>query len=731
MSDYFQNNIDHIMAELGRVELLIQFHLRNVRRNNENSKNNTLQGLYISETEIDTIINTAGQMKEEEIASSQDPDLYRLVDSLDQLKNDISVKVKESLRRGITLRLYSLKQLFQLSEFDIDVLLLCLLPEINLKYQQVYAYLQDDVTQKSPTVNLVLELLFKSFPEMLEHRNAFLPGASLTKNQIINLHEDRYLKSTPLLNKSLQMDERITSYLLDITRIDSRLFPFTQLVVPKLSLEDIVLPEETRHFFDTLVKQFEEAPICHLYGDNGTGKKATAEAVCSKLGLPVLNVDLDRIPVKEGLLDTVIPIIFREGLLHNAALYLDNFDRLLTDEEGKIKVGNSLLTGLSKYPQWIFIASNQEWQPKETWEDRPFVSVEFPVPSYTMRKQLWEKYWDENTIRENDVDFGDFASKFRLTGGQIHNITINARNLARLREPEYQTLTGQDISSLCRNESSEILNNMARKIQQNYGWKDIILPPDLYEQLQEIYGCVQQSFRVYSDWGFDKKLSLGKGLHVLFSGPSGTGKTMAAGILAHELQLDLYKIDLSQVVSKYIGETEKNLDRIFKEGQTSNSILFFDEADAIFGKRSEVKDAHDRYANIEIAYLLQKMDEYEGMVILATNLRKNIDDAFSRRMHFTLEFPIPEESDRNRIWNNIFPPEAPLDKDVDFTFVARQFRITGGNIKNIALGAAFLAAQNGNIINMKNIIRATKREYQKMGKLCTEDEFAEYINLVK
>ena len=359
MSDYFQNNIDHIMAELGRVELLIQFHLRNVRRNNENSKNNTLQGHYISETEIDTIINTAGQMKEEEIASSQDPDLYRLVDSLDQLKNDISVKVKESLRRGITLRLCALKQLFQLSEFDIDVLLLCLLPEINLKYQQVYAYLQDDVTQKSPTVNLVLELLCKSFPEMLEHRNAFLPGVSLTKNQIINLHEDRYLKSTPLLNKSLQLDERIISYLLDITRIDSRLLPFTQLVVPKLSLEDIVLPEETRHFFDTLVKQFEEAPICHLYGDNGTGKKATAEAVCSKLGLPILNVDLNRIPAKEGLLDTVIPIIFREGLLHNAALYLDNFDRLLTDEEGKIKVGNSLLTGLSKYPQWIFIASNQ------------------------------------------------------------------------------------------------------------------------------------------------------------------------------------------------------------------------------------------------------------------------------------------------------------------------------------------------------------------------------------
>ncbi|MBN2075952.1 MAG: AAA family ATPase [Dehalococcoidales bacterium] len=719
------------MAELGRIELMIRSKLRNMRRDNGNSTNNTLQGLYISDKEIDSIVNTVSYMKEEETPLSLDPDPHQPVDTLNQLKTDISVKEKESLCRGIALRLCTLQQLFQLSEFDIEVLLVCLLPEINLKYQQVFAYLQDDVTQKSPTVNLVLELLCKSLPEMLEHRDAFLPGASLTKNQIINLYEDRYLKSTPLLSKSLQIDERIISYLLEIPQVDSRLLPFTQLLIPRLSLEDIVLAEDTRQFFNTLVKQCEQAPVCHLYGDNGTGKKATAEAVCSKLDIPILDVDLNRVLIKEGQLDTVIPIVFREGLLHNAALYLDNFDTLLPGEESNTNIGNILLAGLLKYPQWIFVASNQEWRPKETWQDRPFVSVEFPVPSYTLRKQLWEKYWDENTIMENDVDFGDFASKFRLTGGQIHNITINARNLARLRESEHQILTGQDISSLCRNESREILNNMARKIQQNYRWEDIILPPDLYEQLHEIYGCVQQSYRVYSDWGFDKKLSLGKGLHVLFSGPSGTGKTMAAGILAHELQLDLYKIDLSQVVSKYIGETEKNLDRIFKEGQTSNSILFFDEADAIFGKRSEVKDAHDRYANIEIAYLLQKMDEYEGMVILATNLRKNIDEAFSRRMHFALEFPIPEEPDRNRIWNTIFPPEAPLDKDVDFAFTARQFRVTGGNIKNIALGAAFLAAQNGNIINMKNIIRATKREYQKMGKLCTEDEFAEYIDLVK
>ena len=250
-------------------------------------------------------------------------------------------------------------------------------------------------------------------------------------------------------------------------------------------------------------------------------------------------------------------------------------------------------------------------------------------------------------------------------------------------------------------------------------------------QLREITDYVKYRHIVFGEWNFEQKVSLGRGLNVLFSGPSGTGKTMAADIMSGELKLDLYKIDLSAVVSKYIGETEKNLDRIFKEAQDSNAILFFDEADAIFGKRSEVRDSHDRYANIEIAYLLQKMEEYDGIVILATNLRKNLDEAFARRMHFSVEFPLPEESDRYRIWQRVFPKEAPLSKDADLQFMARQFKVTGGNIKNIALGAAFLAAADGRVINTEHLIRTTKREYQKIGRLCTEADFGPYFELVK
>lgn len=235
---------------------------------------------------------------------------------------------------------------------------------------------------------------------------------------------------------------------------------------------------------------------------------------------------------------------------------------------------------------------------------------------------------------------------------------------------------------------------------------------------------------VYDQWGFARKIA-GKDLNVLFSGPPGTGKTMAAGIIAAELGLDLYKIDLSQVVSKYIGETEKNLQHIFQAAENSNAILFFDEADTLFGKRSQVKDAHDRYANLEISYLLQQMEEYDGVALLATNLHANVDEAFLRRLKFSIEFPFPDEPARLLIWQEFFPPAVPTSSDIDFPFLARQFKLAGGNIKNIVLNAAFLAAARDEPVSMRHIILAAHREYQKMGKISLESEFGQYYRMVK
>jgi SpoVK/Ycf46/Vps4 family AAA+-type ATPase len=236
---------------------------------------------------------------------------------------------------------------------------------------------------------------------------------------------------------------------------------------------------------------------------------------------------------------------------------------------------------------------------------------------------------------------------------------------------------------------------------------------------------------VLERWGFAARHGVSRGLNILFAGPSGVGKTMAAQILAHDAELDIYRIDLASVVSKYIGETERNLERIFVAARSSNAVLFFDEADALFGKRSEVKDAHDRYANIEVAYLLQRMEDYDGVAILATNLRRNLDDAFARRLHHTIEFPQPEAPDRERLWRAMLPPLAPLSRDIDFGFLARQFELTGGHIRNVVLAAAFLAAEEGTAIAMGHLMRAVARELQKLGRMPSRAEFREHYDLIR
>jgi SpoVK/Ycf46/Vps4 family AAA+-type ATPase len=335
------------------------------------------------------------------------------------------------------------------------------------------------------------------------------------------------------------------------------------------------------------------------------------------------------------------------------------------------------------------------------------------LPDRGARRDLWANALAAHAIVTDERTVDQLAARFRLTLDQITDAVAVARNVGRLNS---RSVLPGDLFAAARTRTDAAPAGLARKIEPSHDWRDLVLEDDTVGQLRELCQQVVEQPVVMEDWGFGRRHTRGKGVSALFAGPSGTGKSTAADLIAGELGLQLLKIDLSQVVSKYIGETEKNLERVFSAAENANAILFFDEADALFGKRSEVRDSHDRYANVEIAYLLERMEEYDGVAILATNLSQNMDDAFVRRLSFVIQFPFPTEADRVRIWKLQFPDEAARDGDIDFAALARDFRLTGGSIRNIVQAAAYLAAGDRRPIGTAHLLHATRREYQKLGR---------------
>ena len=725
----YTTSLQHILAELERIDLLIQCYVAYARQLHATDEN--FQGLYIPEEEVDELLAKPAGLPRWAEASL--PFAQRDVQTaLNQMATTIAQCKLMSTKQGIDLRLEKLSSLFQLSPFEIDALLICLAPEIDLRYERLFGYLQDDVTKRRPSVDLVLNLLSPTFVAKLVARQHFTSTAPLLKHHLLHLFDDPSHQQPPLLNKYLKVDERIVNYLFASDELDARLLPYAQLIVPQIGVDGLLLPADLKRRLVLLTREKvhkDEPLIFYFQGPYGVGKQSVAEALSREVGLRLLVIDGEKLlSADEISFETAVHLLTREALLQNALLYWTGFDALLADDRRAWR--DSLLCALEMRTGLTILAGESTWEPMDALQAATYIRVEFPRPTAVERMQIWPRSLNGALPVEAAVDLAALAAKFRFTAGQIQDAAATARNLARWRDPENGQVSLVDLHAACRLQSNRKLETLARKIVPHYTWNDIVLPNDRVQQLREICNQVKYRTRVYGEWGFDGKLSLGKGLNVLCAGPSGTGKTMGAEIMAGELGQDLYKIDLSTVVSKYIGETEKNLARIFSEAETSNAILFFDEADALFGKRSEVRDSHDRYANIEISYLLQRMEEYDGIVILATNLHKNMDDAFVRRMHFTVEFPFPNEKNRRRIWEKIWPNATPRTPNLDLDFMARRFELAGGNIRNIALASAFLAADDGEVVDMRHLIRATQREYQKMGKVMIEGEFGEYTKHV-
>jgi hypothetical protein len=682
------------------------------------------------EWQIQVTRHTFGALADDEYRGLYVPDAEAdlLAAAPQALPDALHVRRAELAQRRLALAggaspLERASRLFGLSPFECDVLLLALAPEIDMRFERLYAYIQDDVTRKRPSVDLALRLLCATPAERLAQRTAFAADAPLLRHQLVSLFDDNQRHPT-LLARFVKIDERMAAELLGHPILDPQLVPFAALSQPQRALDTLVLPPELHTRLLHIVRERRPLTLA-LQGSYGSGRRAVAEALCAAAGQPLLAVNLEAIAAADDQQppSELIGRALREASLRDAALLWVGAERVLHDETHE-RWRTALVAALDAHPGWNILALERPWEARGAL--RSFLRVELPPLSFSERDQLWRQRLNGSNPGGDVLQV--VASTFRLSGGQIRDAATMARALAHWRAADgAPALEAADLFMACRAQSSGKLESLARKIGTTYRWDDIVLPAEQVGMLQEICIQVRQRRTVLETWGFDRHLAMGKGVNVLFAGQSGTGKTMAAEIIAAELGMELFKVDLSTMVSKYIGETEKNLDRIFTAAREANAILFFDEADSIFGKRSEVKDAHDRYANIEVGYLLQKMEEYDGIVILATNLRKNLDDAFVRRLHVAIDFPCPEEPDRARIWQKVFPASAPLAGDVDLAFLARNFKLAGGNIRNIALLAAYLAAEDGDAITMKHIIRAIRREYQKIGKLVTRAEFGMYL----
>lgn len=722
----FSTGLEHLSAELRVLDLLLLRQVKRLRAAHLLTEDD-MRGLYIPDAHVDALFSQSkSQGIQEPLQGDESQEVQLLTEAIGKLQQDILERVTNSQ----ALPLPHLAKLFDLEQFEIQVLLVCLAPELDLRFETLYAYAQNDVTRKHPTVDLALKLLCKNFAERVAYRGVFDSSASLFRHRLIRLSDDPQDREPTLLSRYMKVDQRIVDYLLEKETIDQNLLPFTQRAAPSAQMRDLQLQGELRSRLPRVIEFFKQNHgALFLHGPYGVGKQATAESICGALKRPLLNVETRLLLQTEHDPATVFALLQREAILQGASLYFSHFEALLADD--KCKYLQALLHALSQPAFPIFLGSEKPWNPSGAWPQTRFIDFELPLPDFPQRLQHWQHALVEKPKEISDEDIALLANQFVLSGRQIQDTVSEANTYAALRPIGQNTLTKDDLYRAARAQSNQGLSQLAQKVELVYKWDDIILPPRFKQQLHEVCASVKYRHIVFSIWNFERKLALGKGVNVLFSGPSGTGKTMAASIVAKDLGRDLYKIDLSNVVSKYIGETEKNLNRIFHEAETSNAILFFDEADALFGKRSEVKDAHDRYANIEVAYLLQKMEEYTGIVILATNLSKNLDDAFARRMQHTIEFPFPDAPSRERIWSGMFPDIAPLSDDVDFGFLARQFELAGGNIRNIALAGALMAAEGGDAITMEHLIVATARELQKMGKMPSQTNFRDYYELIR
>ena len=698
----------YLLARLALIEGRVRA-LVGRRRGEDPAPDDPFRGLYLSDEHIDLIL-TAGVASR--VIDWGDGEALRSLEEEAALVEATAVEAG-----GGTIRLRALARRAGLDPLDTDLLLVALAPDLDARFERLYGYLNDDVTRRRASVALALEMAGSS-PWSAEARSRLSAEGPLVASGLVVVEEE----DRPFLSRSLRVPDRVAAHLLGDDRPDPAVSDLIAAPVADRSPALAGRPQALAGRLAALIT--EGVHLFHLRERAGASAAAVAAAALAGAGRPAVVVDLGHLGAGDDVA-RVARLLRREALLVGAGVVVGPTEAV-ADRGGhavRALAGMVGRSGRAAPDVPVLLYGRAGWEP--SWSRLVPVVTDVDVDTAADRLGMW----GDRLGRDAPADLAgsDVTSQFVLSAEQVDRAVEAARLQARLDD---RPVTTDHLRSGARAQNGAGLERLARRIHPGVGWDDLVLAPGTAESLRALAARARRRSTVLDEWGMRPGGGRGRGITVLFAGDSGTGKTMSAEVVAGDLGLDLYTVNLATVVDKYVGETEKNLERIFTEADGVNAVLLFDEADAIFGKRSEVKDANDRYANIEVAYLLQRMETFDGIAVLATNLRANVDDAFARRLDMIVDFPAPDVELRRVLWERSLAPGVPRGDDLDLDFCARSFELSGGNIRSIAITAAYLAADSGRPVGMLDLIRAIQQEYRKLGRLVVAGEFGPYYPLI-
>lgn len=667
----YKDNNEYLNDEFGRIELLLTYYLRAKKDNNFK------------------------QVRKSVLKDFNNVDDF------------IKSRLKSSKNAFFTGEY--VKTVYNLTSIEWFCVLAAVLAQTDKKYLRMLLEIENENTL---SYNALLKLYFfvSDVSEINDYYNVY---NSLSAKMNFLCFEDGVVK----------IDDRLFENIMSNAKNDIHIFGINFRLPQKSKALDIRedIAEKMCGFINK--SQINEPVYYHLHGEEGIGKKTLVRRACDILQKGLVYIDLKQRPSDSAEFFKFIMYAYREAFFNKSFICIGNFEDILKDTQINENHINFILRSAANYSKIVFVLTDDSAGIRRYLDS--FFCIDVPVDDLTNEERF--KIWSTELLKlktSKSINTHEMANKFIFTPKQIKDTAMQA-NLKSLWGNGSQ-INENMICDAAHDQVTDKLSGKATIIKKKHTWDDLVLPADQKELIKRACDQIKYKHIVYDKWGMNSKVLYGRGLSMLFTGPPGTGKTMAAQVVANELGLEIYKVDLSKVVSKYIGESEKNLGEIFDSARKSNVILLFDEFDALSGKRTEVKDSHDKNANLETSYLLQKMEEYDGITVMTTNFLENIDKALFRRISYVVNFTFPDASLRKEIWIKMYPKETPLSKDIDFDFLAHNFEIAGGNIKNAVISSTFMAASEAKKVSMHHILKALEYEIKKQGKMVSKDDFGEY-----